>query len=224
MLWTLLRWLFVIPLRVILRPRVRGVGNIPKNGPFIVAANHLSFFDSIFISLLAPRRMYFVGKQGWLEQPGLKGKIQGLFFRGVGMVSVDSGSGSTTMAGLETSLRLLGQGHGLGIHIEGTRSPDGRLYKGNTGTAWLALRGGVPVVPCGVRGTERVHPKGAKRLHVARFDVWYGKPLHFTEHHGRESDRKTRRQVTDRIVQEIGALTGQEYAGIYAETAKSRLA
>ncbi|MEU3051590.1 lysophospholipid acyltransferase family protein [Streptomyces sp. NPDC006984] len=218
----LVRRLLVIPLKLVLRPRVFGVENIPRTGPFILAANHLSFFDSIFIALLTPRPLYFVGKQGWLTMPGLKGRLQRLFFRAVGMISVDSASGSRTMGGLETSLRVLGEGSAVGIHIEGTRSPDGRLYKGNTGTAWIALRSGLPVVPCGVTGTERVHPAGAKRLYVARFDVRFGAPMTFHEHARKESDRRVRRTVTDRITQEIATLTGQEYVHLYAATVKSR--
>lgn len=224
MLRMLLRRLLLIPLKLVLRPRVSGVGNLPKSGPFIIAANHLSFFDSIFIALLVPRHLYFVGKQGWLEMPGLKGRLQGLFFRSVGMISVDSTSGSATMAGLETSLRIMREGHGVGVHIEGTRSPDGRLYKGNTGTAWIALRSGAPVVPCGLTGTERVHPAGAKRLYVSRFDVRFGAPLTFPEHAGREDDRRARRAATTRITQAISALTGQEYVDTYAATVKSRAA
>lgn len=218
----LLRRILLIPLKLILRPRVAGVHNIPANGPFIIAANHLSFFDSIFIALLTPRPLYFVGKQGWLEVPGVKGRLQKLFFRSVGMISVDKASGAGTMAGLELSLKLLAEGNGVGIHIEGTRSPDGRLYKGTTGTAWLALRSGAPVIPCGLIGTERVHPKGAKRLYVASFDARFGPAMTFAEHLGRESDRRTRRAVTTSITAEISALSGQEYVDIYAETVKSR--
>ncbi|MFF4430180.1 lysophospholipid acyltransferase family protein [Streptomyces sp. NPDC001513] len=109
-------------------------------------------------------------------------------------------------------------------HIEGTRSPDGRLYKGNTGTAWIALRSGAPVIPCGLVGTKRVHPAGAKRLCVARFEAHFGTPMTFPEHSGGESDRRTRRAVTNRITQEISALSGQEYVDTYAATVKSRAA
>ncbi|MER7751420.1 lysophospholipid acyltransferase family protein [Kitasatospora sp. NPDC097643] len=220
----LLRWVLVIPVRVILRPRVRGLENIPARGPFIIAANHLSFFDSVFISLLAPRRVYFIGKQGWLTMPGRKGRLQARFFRAVGMISVDSTSGSGTMAALDTSLRVLREGHAVGVHVEGTRSPDGRLYKGNTGTAWVALRSGVPVVPCGLIGTERVHPAGSKRLYVERFDVRFGAPLDFSDQRGREDDRRARRAVTDRITEAIARLSGQEYVAVYAETVKKRIA
>jgi 1-acyl-sn-glycerol-3-phosphate acyltransferase len=217
----LLRRILLVPLKLILRPRVEGLRNIPASGPFILAANHLSFFDSIFIALLTPRRLYFVGKQGWLEMPGVKGRLQKLFFRSVGMISVDSTRGAGTMAGLELSLKLLAEGNGVGIHIEGTRSPDGRLYKGTTGTAWLAMRSGAPVIPCGLTGTERVHPKGAKRLYVASFDARFGPAMTFAEHLGRESDRRARRAVTTSITAEISALSGQEYVDMYAETVKS---
>ncbi|MFE9929935.1 lysophospholipid acyltransferase family protein [Streptomyces sp. NPDC005533] len=224
MLRMLLRRLLLIPLTLVLRPRVTGVENVPESGPFVIAANHLSFFDSIFIALLTPRPLYFIGKQGWLDMPGLKGRLQGLFFRSVGMITVDNTNGSATMAGLETSLRIMREGHGVGVHIEGTRSPDGRLYKGNTGTAWIALRSGAPVIPCGLVGTERVHPAGAKRLYVARFEAHFGAPMTFPEHSGCESDRRTRRAVTNRITREISALSGQEYVDTYAATVKSRAA
>ncbi|MFJ4518207.1 lysophospholipid acyltransferase family protein [Streptomyces sp. NPDC088816] len=214
----LLRRILLIPLKLLLRPRVEGLRNIPASGPFILAANHLSFFDSIFIALLTPRRLHFVGKQGWMEMPGVKGRLQKLFFRSVGMISVDRTSGAGTMTGLELSLKLLAEGDGVGIHIEGTRSPDGRLYKGTTGTAWLALRSGAPVVPCGLVGTERVHPKGAKRLYAASFDARFGPAMTFAEHLGRESDRRVRRAVTTSITAEISALSGQEYVDMYAET------
>ncbi|MFD8687722.1 lysophospholipid acyltransferase family protein [Streptomyces sp. NPDC059651] len=215
----LLRKILTLPLKLFLRPRVTGLHHIPASGPFILAANHLSFFDSIFIALLTPRRLYFVGKQGWLEMPGIKGRLQKVFFKSVGMISVDKTSGSGTMAGLELSLKLLAEGNGVGIHIEGTRSPDGRLYKGTTGTAWLALHSGAPVIPCGLTGTERVHPKGAKRLYIARFDAGFGPAMTFAEHLGQESDRRVRRAVTTKITAEISALSGQEYVDMYAETA-----
>ncbi|MEU2059735.1 lysophospholipid acyltransferase family protein [Streptomyces sp. NPDC013455] len=210
-------------MKLILRPRVAGLRNIPRSGPFIVAANHLSFFDSIFIALLVPRPLYFIGKQGWLESPGLKGRLQRLFFRSVGMISVDKTSGTGTMAGLELSLKLLAEGKGVGVHIEGTRSPDGRLYKGTTGTAWLAMRSGVPVIPCGLTGTERVHPTGAKRLYVASFDARFGAPLTFPDRRGQEDDRRARRAVTREITDAIAAQSGQEYVDTYADTVKSRM-
>ncbi|GGW18036.1 1-acyl-sn-glycerol-3-phosphate acyltransferase [Streptomyces libani subsp. rufus] len=217
----LLRRILLVPLKLAFRPRVEGVHHIPKSGPFIIAANHLSFFDSIFIALLTPRPLYFIGKQGWLDAPGVKGRLQSLFFRSVGMISVDKTSGAGTMAGLHTSLRLLHEGKGVGVHIEGTRSPDGRLYKGTTGTAWLAMRSGAPVVPCGLIGTESVHPAGAKRLYPGTFEARFGAPVRFTEHLGRENDRRLRRAVTTDITANIAALSGQEYVDMYAETAKS---
>ncbi|MEU3343449.1 lysophospholipid acyltransferase family protein [Streptomyces sp. NPDC006700] len=153
------------------------------------------------------------------QPPVVRGQpLQKLFFRSVGMISVDRTSGAGTMTGLELSLKLLAEGDGVGIHIEGTRSPDGRLYKGTTGTAWLALRSEAPVVPCGLVGTERVHPKGAKRLYAASFDARFGPAMTFAEHLGRESDRRVRRAVTTSITAEISALSGQEYVDMYAET------
>ncbi|MCX4763937.1 1-acyl-sn-glycerol-3-phosphate acyltransferase [Streptomyces sp. NBC_01275] len=223
MLRMLLRRLLLIPVRLILRPRVTGLENLP-DGPFIIASNHLSFFDSFFIPLLTPRQVYFIGKQAWLDIPGVKGRLQAAFFRSVDMISVEKGNGAGMLAGLNTALDVLHGGDVVGIHVEGGRSPDRRLYKGTSGIAWLALASGVPVVPCGLIGTERVHPPGSKMLRVARFDVRFGTPLTFAEHLGQESDRRLRRSVTDRIVREIGALSGQEYAGIYLTTMRERSA
>ncbi|KOT94791.1 MULTISPECIES: lysophospholipid acyltransferase family protein, partial [Streptomyces] len=222
MLRTLLRLTLAALVRLILRPRVRGLENLPP-GPFIIASNHLSFFDSLFIPILTPRRVHFVGKQGWLEMPGLKGKAQALFFRSIDMISIDKSSGAGVTSGLTGALDILKRGDVVGIHVEGGRSPDGRLYKGNAGVAWLALAGGFPVVPCGLIGTDKVHPVGSKRLHVARFTVNFGAPLTFEEDHGRQADRRVRRTVTDRITQAIAAQSGQEYADIYLSTVRERM-
>ncbi|MFJ6074758.1 lysophospholipid acyltransferase family protein [Streptomyces sp. NPDC093065] len=222
MLRKLLRLVLAALVRLILRPQVRGLENLPA-GPFIIASNHLSFFDSLFIPILTPRRVHFVGKQGWLEMPGLKGKLQAFFFRSIDMISVDKNSGTGVTSGLSGALDILNRGQVVGIHVEGGRSPDGRLYKGNSGVAWLALAGGFPVVPCGLIGTEKVHPVGSKRLHVARFSVSFGAPLSFAEDHGRQSNRHVRRTVTDEITQAIAAQSGQEYANIYLSTVRERM-
>ncbi|MGW8887124.1 lysophospholipid acyltransferase family protein [Streptomyces sp. NPDC055749] len=196
---------------------------IHRKGPFIIAANHLSFFDSLFIPILTPRRVHFVGKQGWLEMPGLKGRLQALFFRSIDMISVDKSSGAGVMSGLTAALDILNQGDVVGIHVEGGRSPDGRLYKGNAGAAWMALAGGFPVVPCGLIGTQRVHPAGSKRLHIARFDVNFGKPLSFAAQQGQHTDRRVRRSVTDQIMKEIAVQSGQEYVDVYLATVRERM-
>ncbi|MFE2979050.1 lysophospholipid acyltransferase family protein [Streptomyces sp. NPDC059258] len=222
MLRKLLRLLLAILVRLIFRPRLRGLENLPT-GPFIIAANHLSFFDSLFIPILTPRRVYFVGKQGWLEMPGIKGKLQALFFRSVDMISVDKSSGAGVMSGLTAALEILNRGDVVGIHVEGGRSPDGRLYKGNSGVAWMALASGFPVVPCGLIGTQRVHPTGSKRLHIARFDVNFGKPLSFAAQQGQQTNHRTRRSVTDQIMKEIAAQSGQEYVDVYLATVRERM-
>uniref|UniRef100_A0AAU2V5B1 1-acyl-sn-glycerol-3-phosphate acyltransferase n=1 Tax=Streptomyces sp. NBC_00003 TaxID=2903608 RepID=A0AAU2V5B1_9ACTN len=222
MLRKLLRLVLATLVRLVLRPQVKGLDNLPA-GPFIIAANHLSFFDSLFIPILTPRRVHFVGKQGWLEMPGLKGKLQSFFFRSIDMVSVDKSSGTGVTSGLTDALDILKRGQVVGIHVEGGRSPDGRLYKGNSGVAWLALAGGYPVVPCGLIGTEKVHPVGSKRLRIARFSINFGAPLTFEESHGSQSNRHVRRAVTDRITEAIAAQSGQEYADIYLSTVRERM-
>jgi 1-acyl-sn-glycerol-3-phosphate acyltransferase len=194
----------------VFRPKVTGVENIPRGGPFVLAANHLSFCDHIFLSLLVPRPVYFVGKAERLGRGGLRGRLSGLFFEKVGMIPVRRDGGRGGVAALTASQEVLERGAGVGIHPEGTRSPDGRLYRGHTGAAWLSLETGAPVVPCGLIGTERVQSPGKLLLRPVRFEVHFGAPLSPADYAGKEHLSLTRRRYTDRIMQQIGALSGQE--------------
>jgi 1-acyl-sn-glycerol-3-phosphate acyltransferase len=201
---------------IIFRPLVTGVSNIPASGPFIVAANHLSFSDHVFLSFFVPRPVYFVGKAERLEGTGLRDRLRRTFFKRVGMIPVRRDGGRGGVAALEASRRLLDRGAGVGIHPEGTRSPDGRLYRGHTGAAWLSLATGAPVVPCGLIGTDRVQGPGRLLPRPARFEVNFGAALYPTAYAGREKLSLTRRQFTDQIMQEIAALSRQECAPQFA--------
>lgn len=201
---------------VVFRPRVTGLSHVPRSGAFVLAANHLSFSDHIFLSLFVPRPLYFVGKAERLGRRGVRGRLSGLFFRSIGMIPVRRDGGRGGVAALETSRELLDRGLGVGIHPEGTRSPDGRLYRGHTGAAWLSLATGAPVVPCGLVGTDQVQSPGSLLLRRARFEVHFGQPLLPGRYAGREELSLTRRQFTDEVMRSIRDLTGQELVSCFA--------
>ncbi|MFK4099071.1 lysophospholipid acyltransferase family protein [Streptomyces sp. NPDC019531] len=195
---------------LVFRPRVTGLSHVPKSGPVVLAANHLSFSDHIFMTLFVPRSLYFVGKAERLGRRGLRGRLSGLFFRSVGMIPVRRDGGRGGVAALELSRELLDRGLAVGIHPEGTRSPDGRLYRGHTGAAWLSLATGAPVVPCGLVGTDQVQGPGRLLLRRARFEVHFGQPLSPERYAGREELSLTRHRFTEEIMRGIRDLTGQE--------------
>jgi len=207
--------------RAVFRPRITGMENIPRNGPFILAANHLSFSDHIFLTILVPRPVYFVGKAERLGRTSLRGRLSGLFFQRIGMIPVRRDGGRGGIEALETSSALLGDGLGVGIHPEGTRSPDGRLYRGHTGAAWMSLTTGAPVLPCGLIGTERVQRPGGLLLRPVRFEMHIGRPLTPAAYAGREKQSLSRRQYTDQIMAGIQALSGQELAPEFAVKGKA---
>src|SRR5690606_3057540 len=201
---------------MVFRPRAEGTENVPLEGPVILASNHLSYADWLFMPLVIPRRVTFVAKAEYFETPGLKGRLQRLFFSGSGQVPIDR-SGATAAAGaLKTQLRLLRAGEVCGIYPEGTRSHDGRLYRGRTGVARLALESGVPVIPVAVVGTDRLAPPGKKFGTFTRPFVRFGKPLDFSRYEGMSEDRYILRSITDEIMYEIMQLSGQEYVDMYA--------
>jgi 1-acyl-sn-glycerol-3-phosphate acyltransferase len=208
-------------LRVVFRPWAEGVENVPRTGPAIIASNHLSFSDHFFGPLPLPRRVTFLAKAEYFTGRGLKGLISKAFFRGVGQIPVDRSGGLASERALKTGLRVLREGTLLGIYPEGTRTPDGRLYRGKTGVARLALEGRAPVIPCAMVGTFELMPAGHiwPRLRI-RPGVRFGKPLDFSRYYGLESDRLVLRAVTDEIVYELMRLSGQEYVDIYAQQAK----
>jgi len=209
-------------LRVIFRPTAEGLENVPRSGPVILAINHLSYSDWLFMPLVIPRRVTFVAKAEYFESPGLKGWLQKKFFGGAGQVPIDRTSGTSAAGALKTQLRLLSEGRVCGIFPEGTRSHDGRLYRGRTGVARLALEAKAPVVPVAVKGTDVVAPPGKIFGRYARPSVRFGEPLDFSRYDGLETDRFILRAITDEIMYEIMNLSGQQYVDLYAPDAKKR--
>jgi 1-acyl-sn-glycerol-3-phosphate acyltransferase len=205
----ILRPLFLL----VFRPIVRGRENVPASGPFIIASNHLSFIDSMAIPLMAPRRVGYLAKAEYFTTPGLKGWFTRTLFTALGALPVERQTHRAAQEALDTAMTVLKAGGGFGIYPEGTRSRDGRLARGKTGVAWLALTADCPVVPVGVAGTDRVQPVGASWPRPHRFSVTFGKPLTFPEHKGKAGNGRARREVTDTIMEAIAQLTGQEKAG-----------
>ncbi len=221
--WFLKRIILGPILRLIFRPYVIGVEHVPEDGPAIFASNHLSFSDSIFLPLMVPRRITFLAKVDYFTRPGLKGWLTAGFFRGAGQLPVDRSGGSASEAALRTGLRVLGRGDMLGIYPEGTRSPDGRLYRGKTGVARMALEAKVKVLPVVMIGTEKIQPPGRKMPKLGRVGMRIGAPLDFSRYEGMEGDRFVLRSITDEIMYELMELSGQEYVDIYAQVAKDHL-
>jgi 1-acyl-sn-glycerol-3-phosphate acyltransferase len=216
-----LKWIALGPfLKGIFRPVVEGAENVPDVGPAILASNHLSYADWLFMPLTLPRRVTFVAKAEYFTSPGIKGWFQRKFFAGSGQVPIDRTSGSAAEGALSTARKVLAEGELFGIYPEGTRSPDGKLYRGKTGVARLALETQVPVIPVAVVGTDVVAPPGKKFGKLIRPVVRFGKPLDFKRYEGMENDRYILRSVTDEIMYEIMRLSGQEYVDIYASKAK----
>jgi len=210
-------------LAIFFRPWSQGVDNVPKEGPAILAWNHLSFSDHFFGPLPLPRRVTFLAKSEYFTGRGVKGLISKAFFRGVGQIPVDRAGGEAGERALRTGLRVLAEGKLLGIYPEGTRTPDGRLYRGKTGVARLALESGAPVIPCAMIGTFELQPPGRllPRLSI-RPGVRFGKPLDFSRYAGLKSDRLVLRAVTDEIMYAVMNLSGQEYVDEDAQRAKKR--
>jgi 1-acyl-sn-glycerol-3-phosphate acyltransferase len=209
---------FLTPfLMVLFRPKVKGLRNVPVNGPLIVASNHLSFSDSIFMPLVVPRKVTFLAKSEYFTSPGPKGLLKKLTFIALGQVPVDRSGGRRSEAALITGLKLLAEGKCLGIYPEGTRSPDGRLYKGRTGIARLAIESGAQIVPVAMFNTEKIQPTGTVVPKVMRVEMVFGEPMTFT---GDSSDLQYLREVTDQIMNRIQELSGQEYVDEYAVKAK----
>ncbi len=211
-------------LRLVFRPQVEGLENLPKDGAAILASNHLSFSDSIFLPLVCKRRITFLAKSDYFTTPGIKGWLTKLFFSGTGQVPVDRAGGQASEAALRTGLRILSEGSLLGIYPEGTRSGDGRLYRGKTGVARMALEAGVPVVPCAMINTHLVQPPGRVRPKIMRVKISIGAPLDFSRYEGMAGDRFVLRSMTDEIMYELMQLSGQEYVDIYAAKAKAMTA
>jgi 1-acyl-sn-glycerol-3-phosphate acyltransferase len=207
-------------LRLIYRPRARGIGNIPRTGGFILAANHLSFVDSLFMPLACPRPVVFLGKADYFESWRTR-----WFFRAVSVIPVRRQGGAAGEAAILAGIEALKEGRAVGIYPEGTRSPDGRLYRGKTGVARMALEARVPVIPVSIRGTREIMPLDAKIPRMSgKVLVEFGKPLEFDRYYDRPRDRFVLRSVTDEIMYEIMMLSGQEYVDEYASSVKARRA
>ena len=208
-------------LRIVFRPWADGVDNVPREGPAIIASNHLSFSDHFFAPLPLPRKVIFLAKSEYFTGRGLKGLVSKAFFSGVGQIPVDRSGGKASERALRTGLRVLAQGQLLGIYPEGTRTPDGRLYRGKTGVARLALEARVPVIPCAMIGGFEFQPPGKIRPRLGiRPGVRFGKPLDFSRYYGLEQDRIVLRALTDEVMYAIMKLSGQEYVDEYAQRAK----
>jgi len=208
-------------LRIVFRPWSDGTENVPKEGAAIIASNHLSFSDHFFAPLPLPRKVVFLAKSEYFTGRGLKGLVSKAFFSGVGQIPVDRSGGEASERALRTGLRVLAQGELLGIYPEGTRTPDGRLYRGKTGVARLALEARVPVIPCAMIGGFEFQPPGriTPRLGI-RPGVRFGQPLDFSRYYGLEQDKIVLRALTDEVMYAIMKLSGQEYVDHYAQRPK----
>ena len=222
--WVLKRVVLGPFLRLFFRPWVEGLENLPEQGPVILASNHLSFSDSIFLPLVVPRRVTFMAKSDYFTGKGLKGRLTAGFFRGIGQVPVDRSGGAASQAAIDTAMAILGDGGVLGIYPEGTRSPDGHLYRGKTGVARMALEAGARVVPVAMIDTEKIQPPGKILPKIMRVGIRFGPPLDFSRYEGMEGDRFVLRSITDEIMYELMTLSGQEYVDIYATKAKNEIA
>jgi len=209
-------------LRTVFRPWIRGVENIPKTGPVILASNHLSVIDSIFLPLLIERRIYFLAKSDYFTGKGLGNWLIKHFLLGTGMIPIDRSGGKASEASLNTGLGVLAQGNVLGIYPEGTRSPDAKMYRGRTGAARMILEGHTPVVPIAMIDTDKVMPIGSKMPKVRRIGVVVGEPLDFSRFEGLEGDRFILRSITDEIMYELNRISGQEYVDIYASSVRDK--
>ncbi|MFP3990792.1 lysophospholipid acyltransferase family protein [Streptomyces sp. E11-3] len=213
-------------LKTVFRPWVEGLENIPAEGPAILASNHLSFSDSFFLPAVLHRKVTFIAKAEYFTTPGVKGKLTAAFFKGVGQLPVDrSGGRGAGEAAIKSGIEVIERGELFGIYPEGTRSPDGRLYRGKPGgLARVALATGAPVIPVAMIDTEKIQPPGKVRPKLMRPGIRIGKPLDFSRYHGLENDRFILRSVTDEVMYEIMKLSGQEYVDIYATAAKRQIA
>ncbi len=211
------RWVIAPLARMIYRPRIEGRHNFPRKGAVILASNHLSFIDSFVIPLAAPRPVRFLAKSSYFDGTGAKGWLSREFFYAAGAFPVKRGAGQAALDALEQQKKMLDAGWSTALYPEGTRSLDGRLYKGRTGVAFLALQTGAPVIPVGLVGTDRIMPVGGKfpRLRP-RVTVRFGEPIDLS-HHGSADSGRARRGATDEIMAAIHALSGQELAGAYNE-------
>ncbi|MFC9296809.1 lysophospholipid acyltransferase family protein [Streptomyces sp. NPDC057011] len=222
MFYHLLKHVLLGPLlRLLFRPRIEGLENIPAEGAAIVAGNHLSFSDHFLMPAILKRRITFLAKAEYFTGPGVKGRLTAAFFRSAGQIPVDRSGKDAGQAALREGLGVLAKDELLGIYPEGTRSHDGRLYKGKVGVAAMALGAGVPVIPCAMLGTFEIQPPGQKIPKIRRVTIRFGEPLDFSRYAGMEGERAVLRAVTDEIMYAILRLSGQEYVDRYATEVKA---
>ncbi|MGW0187652.1 lysophospholipid acyltransferase family protein [Streptomyces sp. NPDC003362] len=222
MFYHLLKYVLLGPLlRLVFRPRIEGLEHVPASGAAIVAGNHLSFSDHFLMPAVLKRRITFLAKAEYFTGPGVKGRLTAAFFRSAGQIPVDRSGKDAGQAAIREGLGVLGKGELLGIYPEGTRSHDGRLYKGKVGVAVMALKAGVPVVPCAMIGTFEAQPPGRKVPRIHPVVIRFGEPLDFSRYAGMENEKAVLRAVTDEIMYAILALSGQEYVDRYAAVVKA---
>ena len=221
--YTLLKAFLSPILMLLFRPKVTGLRNVPTLGPVIIASNHLSFSDSIFMPLVVPRKVTFLAKSEYFTSPGIKGFFKKIAFHALGQVPVDRSGGRRSEAAIDTGLRVLAEGDCIGIYPEGTRSPDGRLYKGRTGIARLAIESGAPVIPVAMFNTDKIQPTGRVIPKLRQVAMVFGEPMDFSLA-GDSNNPKVLRKVTDEIMRTLQSLSGQEYVDMYASAAKEKIA
>lgn len=221
MWYWLFKYIFMGPLLSLLgRPKVQGLEHVPASGAAILASNHLAVADSFYLPLVVSRRITFLAKAEYFTGTGLKGWFTRWFYTVAGQVPIDRTDADSAQSALNTAARILGEGKLLGMYPEGTRSPDGRLYKGKTGLARLALQTGVPVIPVAMIGTDVVNPPGSKMWRFGRVQVKFGQPMDFTRFEGLAGNRFIERAVIDEVMYELMRLSGQEYVDLYAADIK----
>ncbi|MGP3923362.1 lysophospholipid acyltransferase family protein [Streptomyces sp. 8N616] len=225
MFYYVLKYVLLGPLlRLLFRPRIEGLEHVPDEGPAIVAGNHLSFSDHFLMPAILPRRITFLAKAEYFTGPGLKGRLTAFFFRSVGQIPVDRSGRTAAQSAIAEGLGVLGKDELLGIYPEGTRSHDGRLYKGRVGVAAMALKAGVKVVPCAMVGTFEIQPPGRVVPRLGRVTIRFGEPMDFSRYAGIADERAALRAVTDEIMYEILRMSGQEYVDRYATDVKAEQA
>lgn len=221
MWYWLFKFIFMGPLLTMLgRPKVEGLEHVPQSGAVILASNHLAVADSFYKPLVVRRRITFLAKAEYFTGTGIKGRFQRWFYTAAGQVPIDRTDADAAQSALTTAERILSQGKVLGMYPEGTRSPDGRLYKGKTGLARLALQTGVPVIPVALIGTDSVNPPGSKMWKFGRVQVKFGPPMDFSRFEGLAGNRFIERAVIDEVMYELMQLSGQEYVDLYAADVK----
>ncbi|MYV54887.1 lysophospholipid acyltransferase family protein [Streptomyces sp. SID3212] len=225
MFYYVLKYVLLGPLlRLLFRPRIEGLEHIPADGPAIVAGNHLSFSDHFLMPAILKRRITFLAKAEYFTGPGVKGRLTAFFFRSAGQIPVDRSGKEAGQAAIREGLGVLAGDELLGIYPEGTRSHDGRLYKGKVGVAVMAIRGKAPVVPCAMVGTFEIQPPGQKVPRIKRVTIRFGEPMDFSRYEGLEDQKAAIRAVTDEIMYAILELSGQEYVDRYAADVKAEAA